>query len=838
MRKAWLSLLLITSSAAAAHYTQADIGLWINSKHQSEFYSVLVNEHQQPYLNINNILTAWFGLKATCDVATLSCQGFMPPDATPFSINGKNHLMHYGKKIEYIPDHSLVKKDGKLWLNYQAFAKWLPITAVWSLQHYYLQFSPQYPLPEDILANRKRQIRLQQQQAQLKKNLQQQKALTPQAAISAEARYRLNWQPSFSNWGKVGASSAMDIDIGRGTFYASGNVGYDPADSSDQSVYWNYTLHRPGSFYQLRFGDTTVNSTLLIPYLSLQNGIDFSRLKPAQGGGGGFEYVGHTMPWTNVDIYRNGTLISTQTAKSDGSYRIDAPQALGGDIFTIVMFYKDGERKSKQIKVADDYGLLLEKNNWNVTLDTGQLLNHHWFTHVAYRYGVSNDLSIGAHALLIPSLNHKQTVAGMMDLAWRPKSWLDFLAEDMQDDQGNDYDVIADMSYFKKHTLRLEVKNINPDSPVAALNDESNNLLSSVLERNDQHSVALKDIWDVSTWRVTTGLLHDAFESSITEQADGQMNSRWSAVLNAGLDVSRYDGNENSSYASAVFDYQLNTIQLLEFGHAWFSDADGESSITYRYQGYQSHRLQASLGAQISNHGDITLNGSLSWRLKRHWLLTANIDDDSVNGVISYEGLVSKGANYRNYDDFGTGSVAGYVMAPPSHPGDKPTPIVGATVQVDNALATTDKYGFYFVPDVVVNTRVSAHIDTNTINANLIPRRKAVVMDLRPGTIVYYNPQLVWAGGIDGQVMSPVRIPKGTEVLAERCHDHNLVVAHADVEDDGFFVFNRLAIGHYCLHLKDSTATMAAAKPVDIKPPQDWASGVILYAKAKHAKNH
>jgi hypothetical protein len=570
---------------------------------------------------------------------------------------------------------------------------------------------------------------------------------------------------------------------------------------------------------------------MLLPFLILHNSVNFSRLKPAQGAGGGFTYVGHTMPWTNVNIYRNGTLISTEVSSSNGSYKVSSPQAIGGDIFTIVLYYKNGERKEKEITIAGDYGLLLKKGTWNLQLNSGQLVNGHGFSRLAYRYGFSSNVSAGVHALLLPYGN-KTTAAMMIDIAWRPKTWLNILSEAMEDEAGLDYDLLANITYFKNHTLQVEVKNINKESPLNSLDDNTDNPLSQILGNTNEKSISFKDIYNIKTWRITSGFTHELLQDSVNEEADGQINANWSATLDAGAIFPRVASVVKNKYAQGLFNYQINNAQLLTFGHAWLSGAVGESSLTYRYQDMEKNKLNASISVLISDSGDVTVNGNITWEIKHHWLFSINANSNEVSAVISFEGIFSRKDQYRDYDDFGTGSVQGYVDAPPKKEGGKAIPIEGAVVQVDNQHAITDKNGYYFVPDIEVNARVIAKVDPGSLKADLIPVKGAEVMRLRPGTLINYSPMLSWAGGIDGQVISNVAFPKNTRVSATDCKTHK-TRSSVFVESDGFFVFNRLKTGRYCLKVHDSAVPDTVETPVNITSPQNWTSGVILHALQK-----
>ncbi|MDF1797420.1 MAG: hypothetical protein P1U63_12870 [Coxiellaceae bacterium] len=836
-------LLLLLTTAATAKPIQLeneDIALFVAEDLQSQFYAVKMNQHEQPYLNVENILRQWFGLRSHCDVTALRCTALIPPNGLIAVLDGKKKQLIYGKTIQQLPPDALVHQDGKLWLSYTALVRWLPLNAQWNLKQYSLQLVPQFILPKEVLRRHDLAIKREKLLKRQQNEFEHAPVDQPKDPWSIESRYRFDWALDENLHSQLGLSTETNLDVFKGTLYVNGNAGYDLPRSQTDKIYWNYSVTKPGQVNLLRVGHTETENSLLLPYLVLKRSLEFERLKPAQGGGGGFKYVGRAMPASEVDVYRNGVLLTTQIAGNSGSYIINTPSAIQGDIFTIKIYNRDGTSQQKDIVISNDYGLILAHKNFDVQAVVGQIDQGDTprYVHMDWRYGFFNSATLGAHLLELPDGPNTSSAAGMIDLAWRPKSWVDVIAETLRYNTDTDYSAQSNITYFDKHNIRLAINHINDDSPLVYMRSlaPTASLADNII--NSDQSWSVEDIYNRDTWRFASKYTNDIGGNTLSEDITGNFNQRWSTSTEGGYSWNQ-DDSSNSGFAIATVDFRMTSAQLIEVSHSWQTDNVGQSFVMYRLQGNGKTQWDTNVGLLIPNHGKITFSGTLSYRARHHWLLSATFDNESINAVLSFQGIFGTGYRFRNYNDFGTGSITGYVRAP-SHDGKHKDgiPLEGVRVSAGSAFAITDKDGHYFIAGVPVEEKQRVKVDARTLTAEYMLPDQVEVAELRPGTILNYNPEIQWAGGIDGQVLSDVAIPTDTKILAldKKTGEQ---IAETTVEADGFFVFNQLAVGDYELVLQDkATQPQKVIQQVSIPTSSDWLSDVTFVANKTKPEVH
>lgn len=806
----------------------ADIALAIYPGIQSQFYPVRMNAGEQPYLELNLLLRQWMGLRVECQPERLLCKVYIPPNGVVGLIDGKHQRCLYGHNEMKLLSNDVYQNGDALWLSYTALARCLPIGVTWNLQQYRLSLTPQFDLPDEIKKKHALALSSEKIERQKQAAIDAAPVIWPQDAYSVESRYRFDWALDQQAHSQLGITSETNLDLLKGTLYFVGNKGYDLSPSATDPFYWNYSVTKPGTVHLLRIGHTENVNSLLLPYMTLKRSIEFEKLPPAQGGGGGFQFVGRTMPATEVDVLRNGVLLSTQIAGNDGSYTISAPSTVQGDIFTIRLYYRDGTHSERTIVISDDYGLILASQQWDVQAVSGEIdqTSTPRFSHLAVRYGVLNQLTVGAHALSLPESSASNSAAGMIDVAWRPRTWMDVIAETLRYNAGTDYSAESNITYFNKHNIRLRINHIAANSPLVYMRDVTlpNIQLSQIY--NSDRSWSIQDIYSFDTWRFASQYVNDIAGQMVHEMITGVLNEKWSMTASSGYTWQKQDGVRNDFFTLATLDFRVTQRQLIEFSRLWQSGTVGQNYVMYRLQGNGGTQWDANIACDLPDQGSINVVGTVSWRSKKHWMLSLSFDNQSINAVLSFQGIFGDGAQYRRYEDFGSGSVEGYVYQPTIDDSKASRPLSGVRVSVAGQTAVTDKQGHYFIAGVPPNQRELLQIDRQSLDPRFILEDKPEVVEVRSGTIVHYNPVLLWTGGLDGYVQSDKALPAGSKIVAESLSaDHKLT--EATVESDGFFVFNRLPVGHYTLRLQTSThEDDQLSKEVDIPSDSDWLSAV------------
>lgn len=817
---------MISSEERLFALEEADIGLYVTDQLQSQFYDVLVDDQESPYLNVENILSDWLGFKVSCNVEALICTAQLPPTLLLANLDGQKGIARYeGHQIE-LPKGALIQQQGKLWLKYDIWSKWLPMSVHWSLKEFQLTLIPHFRLPSEWLTDQKHRADAaltNEKEKQRKPNL---RMLHPSGKISAESRYQLDWAIDQQARSALGVATESNVDIGGGTFYLSANEGYEAIQSEGRDIYWNYSFSKPGFFNLLRLGDTETPNTLLLPYLELTKAIQFNRLPPNQGSGNGFVYVGYTMPGIEVDVYRNGVLLLTQISSSDGSYWINMPETVAGDRFTVQFYFKDGTYKEKEWVIANDYGLILKSGQQDVQMLTGELstASHPRVNHFAWRVGLMPHVTLGLHLLRLPKSTNESADAGLLDGEWEVTRWLFLMAEGMHTETNDDYVFQTDMTALPNHDWRFSLTQISDQSPIVYLQNQSE--FADVRPFASNHSWSLKDIWSVKTWRMTSAWIDDRDENTLNFNASGQLSEALSSINELGHSWSKIEGTQDDSYLTVGLNYLLVKGQLLSVSRLMSADATANNTLNYRLQGNGRYQYDASVGVNLPDKGGVNFSGSFAWRSRQHWRIGLNVDNQSINLVLTFQGIFGEDWHYRSYRDFGSGSVEGYVRAPPEKRGQKSQAVPHAEIEVGGVSTITDENGHYFLSGIDTHEPVRLNINAKSLDAELAPVDPSVMVLLRPGTVIHYNPKLEWVGGIDGYLSRSQR-DKGNVIKIVDLNSHHLI-SQVTAEQDGFFSIDGLPLGRYELVVADKDHEEIAHHVVRLSGENNWISNLVI----------
>jgi hypothetical protein len=814
--------LSLAAKAPAPIYTEADIGLYLADDKQSQFYDVWVDQDENPYLNVEDILVNWLGFKASCQVAQKSCQGSLPPHQQLVWINGKKQQMSFAGRSHAIPPGALIVRGQRLWLKYKVWSHWLPMKMTWSLQHYQLTMHPFFQLPADWLAEQKQAVAAEWARQQSQRMDKQQSWHYPAANMNWENRYRLDWSVDQDLHSELGAATEADLDIGQGTFYLAAELGSARATGDERQAYWHYSMTHPGVYHLIRLGDTEVNNTLLLPYLELTQAFQFQRLPPNQGSGDGFVTVGHTMPGTEVDVYRNGVLIATQIASSDGAYRIHLPETVAGDRFKVQYYYQDGSYQTREWVIANDYGLMLKngQHDWQMATGVLNVSGHPRYNQLSWRMGLPAHTTLGLSLLRLPTASSESVDAGMLDWDWQPLRWLTLLAEGLHTEQSDDYLLQADMTRWASQDWRFKWTHITDDSPIVYLQNQS--VSETLTPYASNQSWSLADIISWRTWRIVPQWTADRSERTMDVTASGRLSEKLSSSAELGYSSAMSEGGQNQWFSNVSMNYQFAQGQLLLLSRTMASATTASNGISYRLQGNGWNQYDASVGLTIPDQGQISLSGSLSWRAHRHWRLAVNFDNSTVALELSFQGLFGQSWRQRSYSDFSTGSVAGTIYAP-ARAGQDPEPLSGVQVEAGGVRAVTDAHGHYFIAGVETNRPVTIKVDSKSLDADYVLDKPAITAWLRPATIIEYSPKLDWLGGVDGTFLTHRPIPSQAIVKVVDVHSQQ-VAAIAPVDSDGFFVVDGLRMGNYELEVDTPDGRKLSQQRIRLTDKHAWLS--------------
>ncbi|MDF2529470.1 MAG: hypothetical protein K0Q57_350, partial [Gammaproteobacteria bacterium] len=401
---------LTTAKPEAFELNPIDIGIKISHGQDiiaaDDFYPALLNQQEQPYLNISSLFEQLFAYTVNCN-DTNHCEVISKPADwnIVFSLKDQNVAVNNKGKVAvyHFDKDSLVEYKHQLWLRYDQMDKILPMNSRWDIRGYQLNINTDLPVLAMMIEKRKSQnqkiLAQQKQRQQEQEQLSKLSPLTPSHAVDGALFYQLNDNEavSGSNTSSRQAQFSGVADIFQGTLAGSGSISQPRTGPIPYT--WNYTISKPPYFRTAQIGDTNTNNTAFLGSYQLTNGIKFDKMQ-GQTASLQFVYYGQTLPGTEVDVWRNGTyLVGIYFADNSGQFTVTDNQASPGDIYTLNYYYTDGKSKVDYVRFASDKGNLLKQGDVDVDVNYGRLdQGDQYMGHAGQsliRYGVAPGVTMG-----------------------------------------------------------------------------------------------------------------------------------------------------------------------------------------------------------------------------------------------------------------------------------------------------------------------------------------------------------------------------------------------------------------------------------------------------------
>lgn len=796
---------------------EAFVELRVSRTRGSSFYRVLVDAHETPYLDMEEILGRWLDLAADCRPARRYCQAVMQPSGRVFWIDGETGELGEGRAAgQAFPREAMALAEGRLWLRQDVWAQWLPVSTTWTLWSYTLGLRPHFPLREDLEKAREEQRRRQEAQRRHRAWLAEQPVhAPPNDALRAEGRFRVVWTQPPEGDDSARIDYDLAADIGGGTAALGANHLFQRGRDGGHLEFWRYRRLEGRGLHLFEAGDTRYDSGTLISAFNLENGVRADRLERLRGAGI-FSLRHHTQPGTRVDMYRNGFLEETLTAGDDGFFEIAERFVSGGDRITLYYYFPDGSERTEQILISRDNAMILPKGEWDLRGLAGEV-DSGGFAHAGGRYGIATGLSAGLHAFRFPDPLRGGTGGGMLDVAYRPVYGLTLLADVLASGAGSDFEVSADLTGLPHNTFQYELRRLTADSPVRALPAQQD---------------TQRELWRVRHilrwWRL--GWRGAYQETDVDRQLDGALDLRLAPGLSArGRSTWWWKGPNDDTYRAGVGVVQtVGARARLELDRNWDLPRDTWSAA-FRLQSGPYGPLDALVRAQWPDGGDPEYNASVTWRATPRIWLTLLADQTGTGAQLTWQDIVAPSPGPARWEEFGTGTLSGQVLTPRA-PGQPPLPVQGAVVRSDLQRVVTGADGRYTITGLPVHQRVTVRVDANSLDAAMAPVDREVVFRFRPGTHMVYNPPLTWTAGLDGTLRpldaraAAALIPEEARVRAVRLSDGS-EAAVGPLEADGFFILEGLTPGAYELRVTGMDPAPPPL-PLELPPDTDWLSGL------------
>ncbi|MDH4228998.1 MAG: hypothetical protein OEW11_04515 [Nitrospirota bacterium] len=792
------------------------VELRITEERGSAFYRVMVDEHENPFLDVEEVLGTWFEARTDCQQERRYCQATLPGGARTFWIDATSAQMgENGFTPTPIAPGALVTIEGRLWLRHDAWSAWLPVTTGWHLVSYILEMRPRFALLSDLRHQRDLALERQQEEQARVRRLENLPLTEPDRG-RAEGRYRV--QLERAPGGKQTRSVDVDAeaDVARGTALVGANYFHRAQDEDARLNFWRYRrLYNSGphlpDFYLLEVGDTRFDAMTLLSAVSLDSGVRIDRTYRDRGAGR-FELRDRTQPGTQVDLYRNGFLEENLVVAADGTFEVTERLASGGDRFVLEFFFPDGSRDTRVITISWDHAALLDKGEVDWRTAAGET-SVGGFAHAGVRYGFLPSLSGGLHALVLPDSQGSDNASGVLaDFAWRPFYGLTILSDTLMSARGVDQGVSADFSSIPANTLRLTGRWLDDSSLVRGM--------------PGQESIGTR------LWRVEHNLryrrlsLQDRYsDSSLSRDLDSRLD----------MHLFRQAGLFGETHRNGIGAIERRTDAagvvitprpaLVGEGRRTWSSLGNDWRASLRVQGNWDTRWDAAMQVTVPDQGKTSWFALLNWRYRHNFHIGLTGSDSGAGFRLTWLDVVAPRPGPDRWDQFGTGTLSGTVYAPPT-PGAQPQVVGGVTVRSGSLRAVSADDGSFVIRGIPADERTYITVDAATLDATVAPAEEGRAVRFRPGTRIDYNPVLSWTAGVDGFLRHKDAIPDGVHVVATRATD-GVTVADVVVEPDGFFLIEGLTSGRFVLTVT-GTDTPPSPMALDIPAGTDWIGGLTL----------
>lgn len=565
---------------------------------------------------------------------------------------------------------------------------------------------------------------------------------------------------------------------------------------------------------------------------------------------------GDIQPGWDIELYRNGLFIASQLSLKNGRYEFNDIELLFGDNqFEMIFYGPQGqvETKSKQVFVNSN-ALTSKESNYGVSVtEVGKSL-----------FGISGLGKVGHQGWLVSGL-YQQGVTDWLSFSLGHAS---MLAKDGDDKQS--YSLGSNMSLFDNLLLQASYE-IEPDAVQQGL--------FSARTRIGDHSLGLR-----YNWR-QTNLPDNILQDSETNQYDLNLSGRLFAdsalPLSYQTNWNHFLSNTGTRRDSVTQQVTFNSYGMLVNNKlSWYqsvSQLDENERITgnlrlQRSFGRVSTRFSA--GYRLSPESELTILSfdfyiPITSQLQSELSLDFFPITDKYNtelGLTWHEEKYSLNSNI-NYDDDGDWSIAvnyrfsfGYepitsqfftsrhslanqgsmmvrVFEDENANGvfDEGEPIVeGAKVKglQSHRQALSNENGVAMLQGMQNNLTTDIVLDRDSFDDPfLLPAIPGISITPRKGSIEVMDFPVVTASELEGTVY--VKNAMGTEkpaayVTVNLVDDNDKLIATAETEFDGYYLFTDLLPGHYRASIDSSYISRKKLHGADELELSFKASGDII----------
>ncbi len=806
------ALLLIGKAALAnedEEYMEEFVEFIAGSGRGSYNFPVLMGEAELPYVDVELLLKDWLEVLVECFPARQYCQTTIPPDETIYWLDAKSLLMGTSKN----QDNLALKKDellfqsGKVWLRFDKLGDWIPVSSAWTLYLYSLSVTPHF-LTLKQRKELRELLREQDKQTQQKiKLLQSAQEQRPLDENPVELRYNVSTQ--YHNLNNVGVSSYMQLlaDVYQGTLLTSWEIPrFDRLPTLSNIQYENFAI--PG-VHLFALGHMQSYQSLLNSPFNLKNGIKIQRHKRNKGAGT-VEFNDFFRPFTEVDVLKNGYIVETQHLDETGQFTFSESLASGGDIFTFNKYYKNGEESHETIKIAPDNAKLLKRGAWDYHLVYGQT-KFGEFSQASARYGLFNNFSLALDvSMLADSYSYNYNIV------YRPFRLLNIDLE-LSQLEGKTNGVAALMfTLSNSHQFLLKYHQLNSTSLASYYR-----LKKSIADKfwTFNHNIQM------FRWNINSKLTHYE-DNFLTQHTFSRKLSR--RIM--------FDG-DYSQKKSAGAPVEKNYNMAITYKLGRYGDAkviinkplqNNDISLNYTIRNQHIKGINSKWSAKLTlNHVEGKNSAMLSTAVVYNDCFIMNLDTDgkTVGLQFTFQNAMSSHRKNIDFHEFGSATIYGTALSPPDSDGAI-YPVENLKLLVGGRTVYTDQKGHFVHHSVAPNARVKVTYDNNSLDASYVMGTNYSVIEARPGTRIKLAPDILGSSGFDGVIIAQKRLPEDAKIHVLNTQDPSFLL-EIPIEEDGFFVAEKISPGSYLLQL---TGVKNPPQPqkLTILPAQDWVGDITI----------
>ncbi|MGK5095037.1 hypothetical protein WDW89_23885 [Deltaproteobacteria bacterium TL4] len=837
----------LSSSESPAYY-EGFIAFQVRKNQGNSFYRVMMDQEEHPYIDMEDALFHWMEMRGSCDVETRHCIAESPIKKHTYQINGKTFQLQSTALEDPLsfPAEGLIFVEDKMWLRYDLWEQWVPVTVSWSLSQFFLRFIPQYPPLKDVTQQREELRKKYLKNKVERERIESIPPLAPTDIFRNELRYRLQYSQELTRLQEEGVRAQFsdffyeyNADYLEGTLQGSGSFTQIESQKQIENIdfsQWRYTRLGQKYFHLFEMGDLRLSETLIVPSLMLKTGFRLQRLEPEQGVGilnfSGFAPIG-----TEVELYHNGLLVAFtkvqplpeskldvlglfDAADGTGIYEFQDVHVSGGGVLSLNYYYPDGFSKEEIIRIAPDNGRILAPKNWDAQFYYGDAPSGE-IAHVDFRYGLLSNGSMGLHFYqlydelqsLMVGVDQFMGIAGV-DLAYRPFYGLTLLAEKLQSEISTDYGVLVNISYFNPHVIELEARFLDPLSPFYRIYSGEQ---KSTEFYQLTHNITYKE------WAWQARYFQNTIEQALQPTLRYRISYQWSIYTEP--EFKRFFNGEytDKKMYGAEYSSEYQGVKLVRT----LQNAFGDTTFTYRFQGKELVPWDLTFNLTLPDDNETRYSLSILWNPTSKINTSLRIYEQGQSGQINWTDIISHKQGPTDPRHFGMGTLSGRVMVP-ARPDQLPLPLAGVVVKAGTQRGVTDINGKYIITGLPTYQRIEVKLEPSSIDIGLLPKKDFEVVIFRPSTQIEYDPELTWSAGIDGSV--ELEPEPQLEISIEAINESHQVVSFGTVEVDGFFVIERLTPGTYWLQVKGHPKPPPPFKIV-VDEGVDWISGIHIKKK-------